>query len=241
MTRPIDVAVNRFVQQQKLYQAALAGFLAQCFARHDARFGSARQYLEHSSGKAFQTLDNELVVGLHEQGAAAAQRGITTANRKLTKANHATLQDLALETISETIADIRNVLLRDRNTVRRLWQRFAVELTLTAPKHGDLAAIVVGQQKMDQLQFRQPDRAGKMWDSGVYVRALYRQLLLSLEVESCLFVLVKAGKDLAVASWDDDRHEVVFSISGKNTAHPSYLEIKDGLFHPNSTATVHPK
>jgi hypothetical protein len=198
------------------------------------------QYLEHASAQAYLAIDNELVVGLHEAGGAAMTQGIADAKRSLSSKNEAILMDLVVESISETIDDVRGVLKRDRNAARKAWQRFAVELTFSGAK-GAGAALILAQRSMDALRFVQPDRAGKLWDSGVYARSLYRQFLLVTQVESCLFVMVKGGRDLAVAEWDDDRHSIVFSISGKSTTHPSYLSLKDALFHPNSTATVRPK
>jgi hypothetical protein len=130
---------------------------------------------------------------------------------------------------------------RDIATLRKSIQRVRLEVSLAARSSGrsHRAAMIeylVGNKA--DIAFFFHDKASRKWESKTFVRAIWRQTLLSAYNEIVLFTLADHGLDRAVVehhSPDAQYHGMVIALSS-NTELPTYSEIRDTVFHPNANA-----
>lgn len=221
----------------------MVGTLASVFERPNARTPQARADLTKALSQQLQSRYRSasiMLEALTKQAIAAGvgQVGIDS----LGPEPQAELEQLVGEATSQLLDEILSIMAKDSVTVRRAWRQFATEATFMAPGMGSGANHWARIGKIGDLKFRQMDRAGRQWESAIMVRTMVRQHLLRTQVESALYAIQQVGLDLARATWGDDdiRADVVFSISGVNADEDiaSYIEIRDSIFHPNSTARV---
>lgn len=91
-----------------------------------------------------------------------------------------------------------------------------------------------------KLQFFFHDRANQKWASRKFVRAVWRHALLSVYNEAVLSVLADHKIDRAQVRHANPKattNGLIISM-GPNTEHPTYEEIFNEVFHPNSDALL---
>lgn len=142
-------------------------------------------------------------------------------------------------------SDLMAIGMRDWVTVRRTMNRFVLEAQNARGRYGRASTLFVRQGKIANLKFRQVDRAGRQWESGLFVRNLVRHHLVQVQADCACFAQRRAGKDTLTVTWPvallAERAPISFSISGKDPELRSYAtEIRDEIFHPNSTARLEP-
>lgn len=91
-----------------------------------------------------------------------------------------------------------------------------------------------------ELHFFFHDRRNQKWPSRKFVRAVWRHHLLALYNEAVLLTLADHGIDKAMIRHmnpDSHSHGMVISMSS-GSALPTYSEIRNEIFHPNSDAVL---
>lgn len=90
----------------------------------------------------------------------------------------------------------------------------------------------------DIVRFFFHDRVGSKWDSRKYVKTLYRKMLLSAYNEIVIMILSEAGIKRAYVNHNDKNYtfygKEISLVEG--TSLPTYYDIMDDIFHPNSNA-----
>lgn len=143
------------------------------------------------------------------------------------------LKDIVCDRIRECVS-------RDCATAEQAFRRLAlnVEIASMRGSMGRTTAVIGARYgAVRNLSFVQQDRLGRKLSSDAFVRTLVRDALLNAYVETFLFVQASAGFDIAKAT-KGDGESVTFSITGNTKGMPSYDEIRDGLFHPQSSASL---
>lgn len=101
---------------------------------------------------------------------------------------------------------------------------------LTQHRIGDVA----------ELSFFFHDRRNQKWAAEKFIRAIWRQSLLSLYNETVLLVLADHGQQTAEVNHLDvkaESHGLQVAMSAAS-ALPTYAEIRNEVFHPNSDAIL---
>lgn len=219
------------------YLIAITGALAATFERPDARSGRARSDLTTTVKDELQNHYSHMSGYVQNAVIAAIDAALTSRREKgedLTAEQVDELYSLAGEAATDVIDDLLAAMTRDAVVIRRAWRQFAMDSFLVeSPRMGPKQAMLKTRQgKIAALQFRQPDGAGRFFPSALWARIQLRWLLVRTQAETALYVMKMNGVDQATATWADGRENVTFSISQE------YLELRDGLFHPNSTARI---
>ncbi|WP_342234647.1 hypothetical protein [Inquilinus sp. OTU3971] len=132
---------------------------------------------------------------------------------------------------------------RDVTNVERVLRTVALDVDLRARSQGisDRAALIqVRANPPPEMRFYFSDRLSRKWPSQKFVRTAWRQHLLHAYNETYLLTLADHGFTEAEVRHPDSKHHfdrLRFSIypGGKL---PSYAEIREEAFHPNSEAVV---
>jgi hypothetical protein len=176
--------------------------------------------LQDETGQAWLDYWQGLVPTFFDHTGEAYRAGAAAAGMKLSDKAELEIQALNVDAAQSALDEINIASVRDRLLVQKAFRRHYLEEQLTRGNNGG------AQRRINSLQMKVLDAAGRRWDSALWVRSIVRHHLVTTQVETALFCWVKNGLDRAVAVWGDD-HEGA-----------SYLEIKDQIFHPNSTASV---
>lgn len=141
--------------------------------------------------------------------------------------------------VDEIIAQVH----RDIAQIRQRLQTAALEVSLSArsraiPERRALIEFRIGNQS--DLSFTFHDRTSRRWSSKKFIRAVWRHTLLAAYNESVMLTLADHGITDAIVSTVDAQAEAAgMRISfSSNSALPTYSEIRDTVFHPNSNAIL---
>jgi hypothetical protein len=91
-----------------------------------------------------------------------------------------------------------------------------------------------------ELSFFFRDRRNQRWPSHKFIRSVWRQHLLAVYNETVLIDLAEHGQRFAEVSHlspSSQFHGMKIALSS-NTSHPTYAEIRNEIFHPNSEAIL---
>lgn len=140
----------------------------------------------------------------------------------------------------EIIAQIH----RDVAQLRQSLQRAALEVSVAARSQGKSERVALIEYRIgnqaETLSFTFTDRVSRRWSSTKFIRAVWRQTLLSTYNEMVMITLSEHGITEAVVYHEDpgsQYHSTRISF-GSNTELPTYSEVRDGIFHPNSNAIL---
>lgn len=91
-------------------------------------------------------------------------------------------------------------------------------------------------KKMQKIEFKVPDTAGRNWDATRYVNFLAREFIYRIKL---LRQLSDVKGDLGEVFYPDHESDgMVFVIRGNHPGVPTYKDIEKKVFHPNSKAEV---
>jgi len=93
-----------------------------------------------------------------------------------------------------------------------------------------------------ELQFFFHDRRNQKWSSRKFVRSVWRHSLLAAYNEVALLTIADHAVDVAMVRHDDPSsqfHEMKIALYS-GSAFPTYVEIRNEVFHPNANAIVVP-
>lgn len=243
MTSEADGASQRYdlmVQLWRaLYQQALnsADFgSAQSFGRVEAdAYKIGNQYLSDEADRVHAVM---LEIASEAQTATLQQMSVSGALE---------LSDAALVHLSDAesylYGEIATQIERDVMFLMQSLRKSALQIKLSSRSRQVSVRQAMMEYKIStsmELQFFFHDRGNQKWPSRKYVRSVWRHNLLHLYNEIVLLTLADHGVDKAVVSHIDPKsefHGLEVSIA-TNSALPTYAEIRNEVFHPNSNAIM---
>lgn len=155
------------------------------------------------------------------------------------------LTDAALEHLNASVdylySEIVAQVSRDIATLKRTLQRASLEVSVAARSRGlshrsAVMEFIIGNKS--DVEFAFHDRASRKWASSAFIRSVWRQTALSVYNEMVLFTLADHGLRIAQVESDTAgaaHHGMIVALSS-NADMPTYSEIRDTIFHPNSNA-----
>lgn len=146
--------------------------------------------------------------------------------------------------VLETVQTITAQKERDHRELEKAYRNITIQARLIMNAYGwkPTAAILAAKKQNKGLtSYFALDRSGKRWDSFRYVRTAFRHTLLTIYNEAKIFSMNERGIGLFTAAHEDDEshpnHGMIFGIL-KSEEFPTYDEIKQDVFHPNSRLIV---
>lgn len=130
---------------------------------------------------------------------------------------------------------------RDKNTLIEAVRHAALQISLSARAVGQSREMAIRQYQFSaNLEFYFRDRRNHRLLARKFVRALWRQALLSLYNEVVLVTLAEHGESTAQVEHLDAKAPIdgmIIAMSA-SAAHPIYDEVRSQIFHPNSDAVL---
>lgn len=230
------------VQQYLTMLSAIQGVFANALDSHDPTTPKARTELRtelvHCVNAAAIGIFDSIQRDVLQASDMAIQEIGTRMGVVMSEDGKSSLMDHIGEIADSTCFSVALCAKRDAETASATLRKVSMEVELMRlsgkSKVGALIQSKFGAVR--NLSFFQPDRLGRKSSSADFVARLIQHSVVLAGVESKLFYLSKLGRDLAVTTGSDK--PMVFSITGSTPGYPSYEEIRDSLFHPNSNLSV---
>lgn len=160
------------------------------------------------------------------------------------------IEEYLAEMYVDASNDVRSELTAKRNEIVRLiWNvsASAVATAINSTNKSKLANMLnssdgaIGEllkMHAGQERYKVKDSSGRTWDSDTYIRLVVKNFAFQTKL---IYLLSKIEGDLVEVVYANPEHKnngLVFSKSGVSGDHPSFNEIKETVFHPNTTAMV---
>jgi hypothetical protein len=224
---------------RSLYNAAMdrqnSGFPAAIESLRSQAYDIASSFLE---------TERELIAARAEE---IVREALTATQRDLSLDDALDVSDEVGELLNESqrylAQEIAIQIERDIAHLIRSYQKVALQIRLSAQSRAisvRTAAIEHRMGNLGELQFYFHDRLSRKWSSNKFIRAVWRMTMLSIYNETVLLTLSDYGRQLAYIEHLDVKspaHGVVLSMSS-TSSYPTYTEIRDEYFHPNSDAII---
>lgn len=202
---------------------------------HSTAFRVARAHLESEDAFA-----QEAVWEIAAQSVADALRdlGLGHVAQDVPEA----LSDHLSAVYEHVRSEIAVQLERDASAITQKHRKLGLQVKTYAAANGwsEAATLVHLRLAERTLKFYFRDRQGRKWPSQKYVRTVWRHALLALYNEVYLFTLAERGQTRAVV-WHPDPNSryagEVIALDDEPSL-PSYEDIKEDAFHPNSDAVL---
>lgn len=234
----LDALSAQYAGQYRTLLAAITGLFARVLDSADPTSPKARSEFKRSLDR----LARNFLAGFSDQievhTVDVRDAALKTVGRPLRGPELRSLNEHLQSAQDDLKASLWACLTRDCRIVERELRNFAhsVDLIQSAGGVSRVGAIIRSKfGRVSRLSFNQVDRLGRKRASDAFVGTMIRHHLVLARVESQMFSIAKAGIDLVQVQGADDR---VVSITGTTPGYESYDEVRDILFHPNSSATV---
>lgn len=141
--------------------------------------------------------------------------------------------------LEEVFAQIR----RDLSTMRKMGSDVVLETSLASRSRGISSRQALIEYRLGNkatLDFSFIDRGNRKWNSRKFIRTVWRHTMLSVYNETVMMTLADHGIKNAVVDHIDpnaESHGAVITF-GSNSELPTYTEVRDVIFHPNSNAVL---
>lgn len=218
-------------------------------ALNSSDFGSQRQYARVSReafdlARSFLAAEDENIgraladIALEAQRATQRQMSVTVADT-LSEAAQQHLIDAQSYLFSEISVQVE----RDVNMLLQALKRAALQVKLSAKSRGISQKTALIEYMLStslELQFYFHDRGNQKWPSRKFIRSVWRHALLSAYNEVVLMTLADHRIDRAFVLHTDPSnqfHGMEISVA-TNSSLPTYSEIINEIFHPNSNAIL---
>lgn len=244
--RPTELTAiaDKVVGLYKSYQFALSGLFSRIVDGLAPTYPKAREQFAIDSQAILASVLNGIKPTIDEAVQRCMNTALRDANLPLPADRLKTLTDLIDEARAELISNIVNAMMKDAQAPLKKLRELAMNVDHIMNTNGIAysTAIQIAETNMSlDLQFGQQDRAGRTWGSQKFIHNMVRQMMVRTYVETYLYAMTVANIDVARLIHDDSEHEFagdLFSISGATPKMPTYLEIRDTVFHPNSNFMV---
>lgn len=239
----IDRAAADIQQLHTGAQLAFVGMLGMALDAPDATSSVERTRLAKLVNARASTYAQQIERQVERVAIDMLGMGHIHAGSTLTKERMDELKSLAAPAVSSTFDRVSQGLSIDAETVSKQFRQFQFEaaMFISAGSTRSSAMIRAKQGKVLGLKFERVDSAGRLWSSIRQSHLSARGLFLSAYVEAFVFTLAASGEDTAYVDYADPEHVnhgLAFSITGSDTTKPAYLDIRDGIWHPNSQVLV---
>lgn len=243
LSKHADEAAARYGMLADSWQANFSRALTDLdfgTSTHTSMFINAAQ----AAGEVF--VEQELAIGkiLFQEIATEAHRVTLreinsneseNLTERVTEHLRASLEYVAMQLIAQ--------ILRDVTLLRQKMQRVALETFAASRSRGISQRSAMMEYRIGnstELDFSFYDRAGRKWQSRKFTRTVWRHTLLSAYNETVMLTLADHGIARARVVHEDVKAEVHNTIIsfGANTTLPTYSEIAEVVFHPNSNAIL---
>ncbi len=149
------------------------------------------------------------------------------------------LEESIDEMLANTEAAIELVTEADIRVALEHMRQFRLRLSMQTMGRNFSQAINNTRAEFRGLEpnFRVADRGGKKWTSGTYVETAVRALAVQVYADSAVFGMARTGiKTGQVKNPGHDNDGMLFSTGPSTATLPSYQDIRDEVFHPNTNA-----
>jgi hypothetical protein len=231
----IDEVVAEIVSQYKMMQSGMLLSLSIHLdqgARDPQRFTqdirSHRQLLNGTTTPFEGGLVQEAAVEIMDE---------FTFGLSLDRDQHKVIDTAVAQGVDSALSAVRDYARWDENLILKA----AAQVRLHASMQGSLlspgrvAHASVGI--VSGFQFRRTDRAGRLYLTTTAVATTVRATLVDTYVESALYARAVQGRDVAVAVHPSGER-TTFSITGYTPDLPTYADLKNKIWHPNSRVLV---
>lgn len=247
----ISAIVERFVAEYNSYGLTLMGALASVMAQPDPTSEQASRHLYNQTANEWAGFLSRFSVDFSKKTDYVIASAIQKVSRDLGVRSIEVLSDSLNIEMGEfingqhddTLQAIRAQFDRDRRSVIAYLRDFSHEVHLRTLK-GNIAlrsaivAVRIAKESPVQVYF---DRSGKRWKGERYVRTLMTSHFVKMYNETYLYAMKLLEKNLARVKHLDQNHRshnMMFAITSDEFGVPSYLELRESVFHPNSLALV---
>ena len=233
----LDAISGQCAEQYRTLLTAIVGHFAKALDSTDPTSPKVRTQFRRS----LEQLSRAFLAGMVEQVKAHTRElrddALKTASRPLSDPELRDLDEHLQDALDDLQDALRACLARDCRAAEHELRKFAHMVNLTQSSSGmsRIGAIIkVKYGRVSDFSFSQADRIGRKRVSDAFVRALIRHHLVITCVETQMFAIAKLGFDLARVGDTN----LIISITGTTPGYESYDDVRDDLFHPNSSATV---
>lgn len=238
-----DQAASRYALLTSSWQGVFS------LALNQADFGSSshsQRMLQEATDLANKFLEQETNISEFNFYEIALEAHQTTL-RDLSSIDAESLTERASEHLTaartylleELFAQVR----RDLSNMRQMLQRIVLEVSLASRSRGITERQALIEYRLGnktEIEFAFMDRGNRKWSSRKFVRTLWRHTLLSVYNEVVMLALADHGIKNAVVDHIDpsaESHGTLIAF-GSNSDLPTYSEVRDVIFHPNSNAVL---
>ena len=200
----------------------------------------------YANARSFLDTERLVIREISEQIALQARRDAL--NDVSATSTHENLPERVTELLTSSLSDLENEIVmqieRDIAFLRKSARHTALEVELAAQVQGIARSVAQMRLRIygrPELAFSIRDRAGRRWPSHNFVRTIWRQHLLDTYNETVLSTLADFGIDRAMVSAPGANHDGQLVTMLQGAELPTYREVRDAIFHPNSEAFLaHP-
>lgn len=239
-----DTFADTILQHYKAYQLSLMGALMNAIDH----FTPTHASVQHELARSIEILQSHTLSGMTVtmNGAAklSTEEAIKNATEELSAEFVAEIADSIEEYKNELWNKIVTVMMADSAKTIRAFRDFTlnVSLLMNAGQSAFQTALMRARLSLPSgINFTIPDRAGKLWASITYVRTVSRDFIQKSYIEGSLLAISAGGHDLAKVVTQDAEHpntDMVFSITGLTSGYPTYMDIRETVYQPNSNSVV---
>lgn len=154
------------------------------------------------------------------------------------------LDEFITQMVEQFETMLRGIVDRDTNAVITTLRKVAIQSDILRRSRNlteNQARIAAREAYKGALKFGFMDRVGRSWKSETYVRTIVRHHLVITYIESYMLTALDHGIDQFKVVNADPNHRfdgLEFSFGESVRGLPTYFEIKDEVFHPNTNSTA---
>lgn len=251
----LDERANYFAQAYRMFNMALIGRFSQAMNENVTQSQRARSTLDKGVREAIQThlsFASETIADSTQRVSMDAVQSVLSAtkqdaapiflNSKIANWNAAGVADMEQLTYA--------ALTRDGNQVSREFRRFNLKIQILMNQGvGRVSAIMQSKRSLNaELNFTYVDTLNRKWPMEHYLRTAFRGHLLNNYNDIVLMTIASFGADLtnqglAQIQYQDPAHDgngEIISIGAPKAGMRSYDQVREEVFHPNSSAVLAP-
>lgn len=244
MIELLDQTATRIEREYRAYLQQLSGIFTQIFDGMAPTVPAARSIYAARAQLSQSMFLSNLGRILDETSLSLENIAVESVNPELSAPQRDNLNTLVHEARNALVTEIALATQKDSETIARQLRQLAFNVDQHMNAKGTTYNVALMNAKIDlggSTTFFQVDRSGRRWASTNYAKTGSRGFLVKTYIESYLYAMTAAGNDLARVDHPEEDHMhngVVFSVSGESLGIPTYSEIRDEVWHPNSRALV---
>lgn len=238
----IDRIVQEVERVHTLGQRSMVAAFAGAIDQSNPLLPSVRAQLDRElatiASHTAATMSSQVLAHTNDVVMAA----IENVDAKASKTTLGVIDTFVVPNIESLQLTLRNALVVDSSVVRKLFINFQWQVQTLSSREGLLSAVFKARAgKVAELPFDRPDRAGRMRSSTLQTRLSTRHALITAYNDTASYLICANGEDIAKVAHSDSEHianGMLFSITGTHAYLPTYMSVREEIFHPNVQALV---